>query len=414
MEREGCHHCGAAEFERLQLQPGFRILTAEGEIPHDICTMLCAHCGLVQTAPQPEEALLTSFYAGQERDVFVEGEHDERIPGEGSRCDQADWIERQLGGVEGLRVLEIGCYDGYLLRLLERRGARGLGVEPSASAAAHGSERWGIEIRAGRFEDQELAPGSFDLIALSHVLEHLTDPRATLERCHRLLAPGGHLFVEVPNVLRPRVESAVNFFTFDHLFNFSPATLSSLYETCGFAPEGLADDFEFPAFRLLGRRSSQRTGPVPADPEAVQACRTAARGFVQARESFVARLRARIDDELPDWLATGKRIAIYGAGYHTECLLELTGLARAKLVALVDGNPAKHGRRVFGLPVIGPEELPDLQPDVIVVSSYDFQDEMLARLARLGLSDVETVAFYPRVTAFSNAPVKGVCAESPT
>ncbi len=398
-----CNACGTRVFEELQIQPGFRILCAGREVPFDIRTVLCRHCGLIATQPQPDTGLLAAFYAAQERDLFVEGEEPGRIPGAGSRRDQARWLEAGLGSLEGRRVLEVGCYEGYLLHLLGERGARGLGIEPSERAAALGRERWGVEIRTGLFEEQELAPEGFDLVALSHVLEHLADPRAALERAWTLLAPGGALFIEVPDVLQPRVESAVDFFTFDHLFNFSPATLAALLASCGFEVFAQKDDFPFPAFRMLARKVPARGLPVPAAPQTVETCRRVVRRYVAARHAFLERLRSRIDRELAAWQAAEARIAIYGAGYHTQCLLDATDLRKARLVALVDGNPAKWGREILGLPVVGPEELPTLRPDAVVISSYDFQEEMVERLRRLGLGHLPAITFYPEVKAFSNA-----------
>ena len=396
-----CQLCGVTAPEEVQHQPGFRILSEGREIPFDIHTVLCTVCGLVSTDPQPAPGQLARFYAAQERDAFVEGEDEARIPGEGSRLDQARWIEAELGSLAGLRVLEIGCYDGYLLHRLEAAGARGLGIEPSARAARLGAERHGVEIRAGGFEEVELAPGSFDLIVLSHVLEHMGQPRATLERCRELLAPRGHLFVEVPNLWKPRIDSAVNFFTFDHLFNFSPETLAALFRSCGFAVGALADDFEFPAFRMIGRAAEPCTAE--AAPELVARTRCAVGAYVRERAVFVERLRGRVAPELEAWCAAGSRVAIYGAGYHTECLLDATDLRRADLVALVDENPAKQGTKVLGLPVVSPRELPALAPDVVVISSYDFQAEMVESLRRVGLGEVPTLTFYSEAIAFSNA-----------
>lgn len=401
-----CNLCGALDSEEIQVQQGFRILTAEAEVPFDIRTVLCRSCGLVFTDPQPDAALLAGFYAAQDRDAFVAEDGAERIPGEGSRRDQAAWLAENLGPLAGLRVLEVGCYEGFLLKLLRDRGAIVHGVEPSESAAELASVRWGVPVETGRFEDVALETERFDLIVLSHVLEHLTDPRAAIARCCELLVPDGMLFIEVPNVLRPRVESAIDFFTFDHLFNFCPESLAALLGSLGLDPTTVADDFPFPAFRMLARKTGGLPRAVPDAPETVGCVREVVRRYSQNRQDFLTRLRARIDAELPRWCEERHRIAIYGAGYHTECLLDTTDLGKADLVALVDGNPSKQGSYVLGLPVVAPEALVALRPDAVVISSYDFQDEMVANLRRLGLGHVPVLTFYERTTAFSNVAAR--------
>jgi SAM-dependent methyltransferase len=392
-----------------------RVVAEALDVRCDVDTWLCLTCGLAYNHPQPDAAVLERFYASQFRDLFVatSGEG-ARMPAEGSRLDQVRWLERVVGDLRGRRVLEIGCYDGLLLRLLAERGAHVLGVEPSEAASRHARER-GLDVRTATLEAADLPRASFDLVVASHVLEHLRDPHAALSRCRELVTPSGALFVEVPNVLRPRVENVVNFFTFDHLFHFSPRTLRGLARACGFEQLCVDDDFPFPAFRWLGRAAPAAEHPAAflRLPPAVEECRRAAQGYVTRRERFIANLRARLAGPLAEWSARNARVAVYGAGFHTEYLLKETSLGTARIVGLVDGNPAKQGLRLWGHAVHAPERLPELAPDAIVISSYDFQEEMVARVRAL-LADATPplLTFYDRPTAFSTFARAGAAAAS--
>jgi acetolactate synthase-1/2/3 large subunit len=395
---DACRGCGARDLETLQVQRGLRIAASDVDERFDLFTRLCAGCGLVFTHPQPDEALLRRFYAQQHRDLDLAGA---RIPGEGSREDQAEWLAARLGALGGLRVLEIGCYDGYLLELLRRRGAAECrGVEPSLRAAEAARRRFGLSVECAFFEDVELPAGGFDLVALSHVLEHVRDPLRVLHGVRRLLAPHGRVFVEVPNVLSPRVPCVVNFFTFDHLWNFSPRTLEALAGRAGLRGIALDTDFPFPAFRALFELSE----PVaPArDPIAAAECRQAGRDYVEARRAYLARLAETLDPRVDAWCAGGARVALYGAGQHTEQLLDTTRLGEARIVAIADGHPAKQGTTLRGIPVVAPEALPGLACQAVVISSYDFQDEMAARVRELCPALPELVTLYPSTAAFSN------------
>ncbi len=397
-----CQLCGAQELTLVHWQPGIRVVAAAVDERVDVATHLCASCGLVQTLPQPDPALLARFYAGQHRDLFVDDGRGTRTPGEGSRRDQLRWLHQRLGNLFGLRVLEAGCYDGHLLELFEEQGALGVGVEPCVAAAEFARSRRGLDVRTGRLEDVSLADGSFDLVVLSHVLEHVLDPRSTLERCRKLLRDGGTLFVEVPNVLRPRVESAVDFFTFDHLFHFSPATLSRLARRAGFERWLCDEEFPFPAFRWLGRAGAAGDDATNAAP-VVERTRAEIERWACERESFLRGLRERIDRDLARWRRESRRIAVYGAGAHTEALFAHTALREAAPIAVVDGNPARQGSRFEGLPIVAPERLVELAVDVVVVSSFDFQQEMVATVQSLGLLPApEIVTFYENPRAFSN------------
>jgi SAM-dependent methyltransferase len=98
------------------------------------------------------------------------------------------------------RILEIGCMHGVLLRELMSRGACVKGIELSEEPARHCREI-GLDVSAESVE-QFVARASdqrFDAVILSHVLEHLLDPREMIARLLGLLSAGGHLVVCVPN-----------------------------------------------------------------------------------------------------------------------------------------------------------------------------------------------------------------------
>jgi len=133
-------------------------------------------------------------------------------------------------------VLEIGAGDGRLLAALARRGHTVAGIEPSAPFAAAARSR-GLDVEAVRVEQAERPSASYGAIVLWHVLEHLEDPAATLQRAHDWLAPGGRLVVAVPNLASWQARTGGDrWFHQDvprHLTHFTPAGLTALLERCG-------------------------------------------------------------------------------------------------------------------------------------------------------------------------------------
>lgn len=99
----------------------------------------------------------------------------------------------------GAKVLDVGCGAGSFLAMVRSRtGATCTGVDFKDMSG----QPWldGVEFRHGTLCDQDFGGEKFDLITMWHFLEHDYEPRATLDACRNMLAPGGKLIVEVPRL----------------------------------------------------------------------------------------------------------------------------------------------------------------------------------------------------------------------
>lgn len=135
------------------------------------------------------------------------------------------------------RLLDVGCGSGdWLVRMRQLGWAvEGLDFDPAAVDVARARN---LTVRLGALEQQDYPPETFDAVTLHHVIEHVPDPVATLQACHRILRPGGRLVVATPNArsLSHRV------FRSDwrglepprHLHVFTPESLRRALEQAGF------------------------------------------------------------------------------------------------------------------------------------------------------------------------------------
>ncbi len=80
----------------------------------------------------------------------------------------------------------------------------------------------------------------FNLISMIYILEHLLNPISFLKNVYSDMAPNSFLFIEVPDAINFKLKSAQDdIFHSEHLWIFSPKTLSSILERCGFEVFGL-------------------------------------------------------------------------------------------------------------------------------------------------------------------------------
>jgi 2-polyprenyl-3-methyl-5-hydroxy-6-metoxy-1,4-benzoquinol methylase len=158
----------------------------------------CPRCGLVSTWPVPDDATIAAHYARK----FAAGNYELR-----RRFEQEyQAVERQYLELLQPRlrvphpsVLDVGCFTGCFLQLLERQGwdVYGLELQPEAVAVASGrlpGRIFQADLHGDRFPQRR-----FDVVSLLGVVEHVTDPMRLLGRCAELLAPGGTLIVQTPN-----------------------------------------------------------------------------------------------------------------------------------------------------------------------------------------------------------------------
>ena len=140
----------------------------------------------------------------------------------------------------GGRVLDVGCGRGNFMAVMAARGFEVYGTELSTLSATRAQSLFGDRVQVGELQSCSFEPGTFDLITLWHVLEHVRDPRGDIARAVELLRPGGVLVLAQPNFdsLQAKLGRHV-WFHLDvprHLYHFSPRTLSALVTRCGLQP----------------------------------------------------------------------------------------------------------------------------------------------------------------------------------
>ena len=96
-------------------------------------------------------------------------------------------------------ILDVGCGFGKLTQELGRRFDEAIGLELNRRTVQHGRALFGVDLRTERLERLDRPDGSVDAIVLNQVLEHLYDVRPLLAAAHRLLRPGGLLWIGVPH-----------------------------------------------------------------------------------------------------------------------------------------------------------------------------------------------------------------------
>lgn len=135
-------------------------------------------------------------------------------------------------------LLEIGPGRGYLLDEARAAGFDPVGVEPSPQLAARIVAEFGVPVECGFLDEVELPHDEYNVVCMYHVLEHVEEPVGLLRDIGGLLAEGGLLVIEVPNIGSAMAQrrgdrwDAVQLHEL-HVSQFAPGTLRELVERAG-------------------------------------------------------------------------------------------------------------------------------------------------------------------------------------
>lgn len=194
MEEVICDLCGADAPEPLFIRKD-RFSGQEFQL------VRCSNCGLIYLRSRPSQDELAAYYPSDYEAYYLlddDGSGQSQWHLQRALNLQLNFVEQNTTGREHL--LDIGCATGNFLKVARDNGWQTTGIEPIEEAAKIAREHYQLDVITGTLESVELADSSFDVITMWDVLEHLPSPKHTLQRCHRLLKPGGTLVFSIPNL----------------------------------------------------------------------------------------------------------------------------------------------------------------------------------------------------------------------
>ncbi len=200
----------------------------------------CSYCGLIYINPRPTLKEMGRFYPTRYFSRVFEAKRMSKKQFLKMRKVFENRYRPFLKYKKTGNLLEIGCSDGYFLRFLKDKGWNVLGIEPSVFASQFAREVLSLDILTGTLEDFDLKNGSFDVVCMFEVFEHLHNPLSSLVKIKEILKKGGILVITVPNFSSfGRIIFGRSWLNIDiprHLFYFTEKTITGMLVKAGFEP----------------------------------------------------------------------------------------------------------------------------------------------------------------------------------
>jgi SAM-dependent methyltransferase len=227
-----CPACGSKKYEPQFEKTGFTLV-------------LCPDCGTLFVNPRPPSRLLNDFYTrSRSASFFVHGFFQPVAEARREKIfrPRAEYIRDTLPEKSKGTIGDIGAGAGLFLEELAKLWPSGrmVAIEPSLESVAVCKEK-GLETIPRALEDVEGWDGKFDLLTSFELFEHLYSPDEFLKKIHRLLRPGGYLFLTTQNGegfdIQILWEKSKSISPPVHLNFFNPGSMKKLLQTNSFIVE---------------------------------------------------------------------------------------------------------------------------------------------------------------------------------
>ena len=384
--RKTCRLCGGGELTCvLALTPtppanAFVEKAAKSEpqpcFPLDV--FFCETCKHVQLLDVVDPAVLFENY------VYVSGTSPSFVK---HFDDYAQSLIDRFKPDAGSLAVDIGSNDGTLLAAFQKRGLRGLGIDPARDIAAKATAA-GVETIADFFSP-DLArkivndQGPAAIVTANNVFAHADDLKGIVEGVRTMLASDGVFAFEVSYLADVVADTLFDTIYHEHLAYHSVRPLETFFSGLSmrlFAVEGVASH----GGSIRGM-ACLADGPHQADGSVAALITQEGKAGLDRAETFKAfaadidGLGRQLKTLIKEIRADGKTIAGFGAPAKATTLMYHFGINAEDIDFIVDDSPLKQGLYSPGLhiPVVTSETLYERRPDYVLILAWNFASSIM-------------------------------------
>ncbi|WP_086781289.1 class I SAM-dependent methyltransferase [Crossiella equi] len=358
----------------------------------------CTGCTMVQLMEEvPRERMFHQDYPYRSSGSAVMRKHFESTA--------EHFLRTELTGDDPFLV-ELGCNDGVLLKVVAEAGVRHLGVEPSGGVAELAAAK-GINVRVDFFErasaeEVRAQHGPADVLFAANTLCHIPYLDSILAGVDALLAQDGVFVFEDPYLGDIVERTSFDQIYDEHFFFFTARSVQTMAARAGLE---LVDVERLPVHggevRYTLARAGRRT-PSPAVAQLLAAedgQRLAEPETLRRFGENVERIRADLVELLESLRQQGKRVLGYGATAKSATVTNFCGIGPDLVQGVCDSTPAKQGRFTPGthLPVHPPEFFASPYPDYALLFAWNHAEEIMAKEKGFRESGGKWITYVPDV-----------------
>lgn len=382
-----CHGKVDNIFKSQWLLPGL----PQTEIGYSVCMKCGSVCQSPALAPEKMDLYYrtTAVYTNPGREEAPSASKIRDVN------EQVHFIERGMSRLPQ-SILQIGSSDGFTLSQFKNAGVpEVMGIELSEAAIAIARRRYGVHSINANAETYQFAD-SFELILLTHVLEHLYEPQKLLQRCNKSQSSlnEGFIYIEVP-LLTDSNTLCPGFFTFEHTNYYNEFSLLKSLVLAGYTPISIIKHLNSNLSPVIGvLATTKKQGSFPISTEPAEKNKTILADYWNGEVEY---WQSCVNSAMKLLQGPGN-VYLWGAGIHTCQLLANTTLLNAVPIAgLTDSSQIKWHMTQGNWECQPPTQIDWQQGDKVIISSFASQEEIYKSLQWLRDKGVITLRLHPPI-----------------
>ena len=338
-----------------------KILTeySKERLSSDLRYKACKNCGHVYIRKIPDQNIIDDLYSNYySYPSPLKGEFKPKRDNNFIRLFKEKFhsicIDRKL-----VDVLEIGCFDGYVLQKLKKEGYNVNGCDPSEGAEI--GKGFGLNIQKEFFDPNNyLNYGTkFDIVISRHYIEHTINPNEFIISLKSVLNDDGLLILETPNIQHFIEKGLLEVFSLQHITLFTAQSLKYLLNKTGL--EVLLIE-KTPDNLIIIAKKSNNHKQINSDSFG---------NIINRFNKQVFENKKRIENIIKDFINRESSIAIWGAGGFGIAALTLYNIPLRSINFFIDSDPQKWGMEYItnNIQIISPQKAKEIKPDLIIAAS---------------------------------------------
>ncbi|WP_158890368.1 class I SAM-dependent methyltransferase [Amycolatopsis anabasis] len=381
-----CRICDGTvhEFFDFGRQPLSDAFVAPGDSREEfffrLATGSCESCTMVQLMEEvPREAMFHESYPYLSSGSAFMRTHFEELA--------KRFLTTELTGADPF-IVELGCNDGVMLKVIAEAGVRHLGVEPSGGVADLAAAK-GVQVRKDFFEestatDIRAKQGPADVIYAANTLCHIPYMGSILAGVTKLLGPNGVFVFEDPYLGDIVERNSFDQIYDEHFYFFTARSVQEMAARNGLE---LVDVERIPVHGgevryTLALRGARTPSPAVAELLAWEADRSLAeRATLEKFGANVTQIRTDLIELLAKLRDEGKKVVAYGATAKSATVTNFCGIGPDLVSFISDTTPAKQNRLSPGthIPVRTPADFANPYPDYALLFAWNHAEEIMAK-----------------------------------